>query len=655
MAQLLLIIYCTNNQEERVMKTRHLIIVLFTFIMSFTSIAHAKIHDLISSTVGSSNILPGRIIIDAPDIAENGAVVPVSINQVKLEKKGVHVKKIWLFSDSYEKAIAHFKLSSSSIVEGLATRIKMAKSGMVYAVAQLSDGRFISGKKSVKITIGGCGGGGTTASYPRPSITNYRPPSFTTSTEKYTSFKNNGVIVCQQQPLSTFSIDVDTGSYSNVRRFIMNEGRLPQTDAVRVEEMINYFNYAYAAPEDKQTPFSVHTEVGPNPWNNKTHLLQIGLKGYEKNNAALPPANLVFLLDVSGSMASANKLPLLVNSLKLLTKQLRKKDRISIVVYAGASGVVLATTPGNQRERIISALERLAAGGSTNGGAGIQLAYNMAKSSFIKDGINRVILATDGDFNVGMTGHNQLVNLIKDYRKKGISLTTLGFGTGNYNEKLMEQLADHGNGNYAYIDNFMEAKKVLVEQMAGTLFTIARDVKIQVEFNPSQVAEYRLVGYENRVLANEDFSNDQVDAGDIGAGHTVTAIYEITLAESEFRYIPPLRYAAARSEKSTNNAIPNEIATIKLRYKVGESNTSNKVEHAILRADLKHNMNETSADYRFAASVATFGQWLRKNEKTPKINLTKLQQLAAHSLKQDKRGYRHEFIRLLETAAELKN
>lgn len=636
------------------MKARHLIIVLLTFITLFASIAHAKVNNLISSTVGSSNIIPNRIIIKAPDIAENGAVVPISIKQVKINKQGVYVKEIWLFSDSHKNVIAHFKLGTTAIVEGLATRIKIGKSGTLYAVARLSDGRLISGKKSVKITIGGCGGGGGSTNFSSTSTSTYRPPLFTTNNEQYASFKNNGVTVCQQQPLSTFSIDVDTGSYSNVRRFIVNEGRLPETDAVRVEEMINYFNYAYTAPEDKQIPFSVHTEMGPNPWNKKTHLLQIGLKGYEENNAALPPANLVFLLDVSGSMASANKLPLLINSLKLLTKQLRKKDRISIVVYAGASGVVLPTTPGHQRERIISALERLGAGGSTNGGAGIQLAYSMAKSSFIEDGINRVILATDGDFNVGMTGHKQLVNLIKDYRNKGISLTTLGFGTGNYNEKLMEQLADHGNGNYAYIDSFLEAKKVLVEQMAGTLFTIARDVKIQVEFNPSQVAEYRLIGYENRMLAAEDFRNDQVDAGDIGAGHTVTAIYEITLADSDFRYIPPLRYATANSQKNINEDILNDIATVKLRYKTGKSNTSNKMEYAILRNNLKHNMKETSADYRFAVSVAAFGQWLRKNNHINNIKLSKLQSLAKQSLKQDERGYRREFVRLLEAAAELK-
>lgn len=391
------------------MKSCHIAFIIFTFFMSFTSIVQAKIHDLINSTVGSSNIISKRIIISAPDIAENGAVVTVGIKKVKLNKEGVYVKELWFFSDTYEKVIAHFKFGPSSIVEGLTTRIKMGKSGMLYAVARLNNGNLISGKKSVKITIGGCDGGGGSSlrTYTAPS--SYRAPSFTnTNNEKYTKFKNNGVIVCQQQPLSTFSIDVDTGSYSNVRRFIMNEDRLPKIDAVRVEEMINYFNYAYAPPENRETPFAVHTEVGPNPWNNKTHLLQIGLKGYEENKTALPPANLVFLLDVSGSMAAANKLPLLVNSLKLLTKQLRKKDRISIVVYAGASGVVLPATAGNQRERIIAALERLGAGGSTNGGAGIQLAYHIAKSSFIDNGINRVILATDGDFNVGMSGHNQL-------------------------------------------------------------------------------------------------------------------------------------------------------------------------------------------------------------------------------------------------------
>jgi Ca-activated chloride channel family protein len=626
---------------------------LFLLILTSMSTAHAIIPKHISSSLHTGSIIENRIKVKAPDIAENGAVVTVSVGKVMLDKPGIHVTDIWIFDQSHPDHIAAFKLSPRTMATGISTRIKLAGTSDVYIVAKLSDGRFISGQKRVKVTIGGCGGGdagySTSSLYRRPGPTPFTTPMpLAYNNEKYGEFKNNGVVVCQQQPLSTFSIDVDTGSYSNVRRFIIGEGKLPVADAVRVEEMINYFDYSYTPPKQRDVPFSIHTEVGPNPWNKDTHLLHIGLKGYEEEARNIPASNLVFLMDVSGSMHARNKLPLLVNSLKLLAKQMREQDSIAIVVYAGASGVVLPPTRGDQHDTIIGALENLRAGGSTNGGAGIQLAYRLAEKSFIKDGINRVILATDGDFNVGVTSHTQLVEMVKEHSKQGINLTTLGFGGGNYNERLIEQLADQGNGNYAYIDSFLEARKVLKEQMSGTLYTIAKDVKIQVEFNPATVAEYRLIGYENRMLRAEDFRNDKVDAGDIGAGHTVTAIYELTLTDSQFRHVPRLRYSPG-----TETSNQGELAIVKLRYKLPDTDRSTRVERIISADMLKNNMQAMSASYRFSASVAAFGQWLRKHKLIGNIRPADIRRLAESAREADTKGYRQEFIRMVDTAATL--
>ncbi|OQX47622.1 MAG: hypothetical protein B0D85_00975, partial [Candidatus Sedimenticola endophacoides] len=360
--------------------------------------------------------------------------------------------------------------------------------------------------------------------------------------ERYAHFNDNSLKIAAETPVSTFSIDVDTGSYANLRR-ILNEGRLPPADAVRTEELLNYFSYDDQAPAQRERPFLTTTEIAPTPWNPHTHLLRIGIKAWEIDTRELPPANLVFLLDVSGSMDSPDKLPLLKRAMSLLSKHLDGDDRISVVVYAGASGVVLEPTPGDQRSKIEQALEQLRAGGSTNGASGIRLAYQLARQAFIEGGINRVLLATDGDFNVGTVNHQALIDLVERQRGAGIALTTLGFGGGNYNDQLMEQLADHGNGNHAYIDSLLEAQKVLIDEMGATLHTLAGDVKIQIEFNPAQVAEYRLIGYENRALRREDFNNDEVDAGEIGAGHSVTALYEIALSGGAGRRTDPLRYA----------------------------------------------------------------------------------------------------------------
>lgn len=426
--------------------------------------------------------------------------------------------------------------------------------------------------------------------------------------ENYRKIDANPVQRVAENPVSTFSIDVDTGSYSNVRR-MLNEGRLPPQDAVRVEELINYFDYAYAAPREAATPFGVVTELAPTPWNPNTHLLQIGIQGW-KPQGRRPPSNLVFLVDVSGSMQDTDKLPLVKSSLKLLAGQLGADDRISLVVYAGSTGVVLEPTPGNDLAAIQSALDRLEAGGSTNGGAGIALAYAMAEQAFIRNGNNRVLLATDGDFNVGTVDFDALVDLVEDKRRSGVALTTLGFGTGNYNDHLMEQLADAGNGNHAYIDSLTEARRVLVAQLDATLRTIARDVKIQVEFNPATVAEYRLIGYENRVLRREDFNNDKVDAGEIGAGHSVTALYELALHGSGGERVDPLRYGGP----SPAGTAGDELAFLQLRYKRpedGMSAASRLIRRPIEAGVMRRDAAAAPPAFRLAAAVAAYGQLLR--------------------------------------------
>ena len=485
------------------------------------------------------------------------------------------------------------------------------------------------------------------------------PPLAPEDRERYAKITENGVLLTREQPVSTFSIDVDTGSYANVRRFL-NQGQLPPKDAVRTEELINYFDYAYPQPRDRGQPLALTTELAPTPWNPNTHLLLIGLQGYAP--AQRPAANLVFLIDVSGSMDQPNKLPLLIAAFKLLAGQLEARDRVSLVTYAGNAGVVLEPTPGDQRAKILGALEQLRAGGSTHGSEGIQTAYRLAEQARLPAGINRVILATDGDFNVGTVNHEALIQLIEQERAKGISLTTLGFGGGNYNDQLMEQLADKGNGNYAYIDTLQEARKVLVDELASTLETIAGDVKVQIEFNPAQVTEYRLIGYENRLLAREDFTNDRVDAGEVGAGHRVTALYEITLAGQPAR-IEPLRYgtipdpagesAAATTMESgtaTATAMANELAFLKLRYKLPGQTTSNLVSQAIATPTGHESASER---LRFAAAVAAFGQYLRGGAALNGFTLADIVTLASGAKGEDASGYRAEFIGLVKLAQAL--
>jgi len=472
-------------------------------------------------------------------------------------------------------------------------------------------------------------------------LAHLRHPDRPIDRENYAALDPNPIHRVEEQPVSTFSIDVDTGSYANVRR-MLNAGRLPPEDAVRIEEMINYFDYDYPAPADDSAPFKVLVEQSATPWNPNTRLLQIGIKGYEPAPEDVPSANLVFLVDVSGSMHSPDKLELLKNALKMLAGQLDSDDRVALVVYAGATGVVLESTPGDESVKIRSALDQLTAGGRTNGAAGIELAYAQARQGFIEGGINRIILATDGDFNVGTVDFEALKDRVEHNRESGVALTTLGFGTGNYNDHLMEQLADAGNGNYAYIDTLGEARKVLVDELGATLQTIARDVKIQVEFNPAVVAEYRLIGYENRMLEREDFNNDAVDAGDIGAGHTVTALYEVALHGAGER-MDPLRYGVDRATRETTHP---ELGFVRLRYKDPEADHSRLIEQPVDNALPE----STSSRLQFAAAVAAFGQHLRGGKYLEGFAMSDIHRLAQASKGDDSFGYRGEFLQLIRLA-----
>ncbi len=470
-----------------------------------------------------------------------------------------------------------------------------------------------------------------------------RQPEF--NTEEYAGIDENIFHGALKNPLSTFSIDVDAASYSNMRRFIQN-GQRPPVDAVRIEEMVNYFDYDYKQPEGED-PFAVYTEISTAPWNEKHKLVHVGLQGKKIPTENLPSANIVFLIDVSGSMEAPNKLPLLKASFKLLVEQLRQQDRVAIVVYAGAAGLVLPSTSGSEKKKIVGALDDLQAGGSTAGGAGIELAYNIALQNFKQGGNNRVVLATDGDFNVGESSDGGMERLIEKKRENGVFLTVLGFGMGNYKDSKMEILADKGNGNYAYIDNILEAQKVLVNEFGGTMFTIAKDVKIQVEFNPERVQAYRLIGYENRMLRSEDFNNDKKDAGELGSDHTVTALYEIipTGVNSDFYKIDELKYQKTQVVTSTSTS--KELLTIKLRYKKPDGDTSKLIVHPLLDSNVS--LSKTSDDFRWSAAVAAFGMLLRDSEFVKGYTYDTLIQLAQGARGEDKNGYRAEFINLAKS------
>ena len=465
------------------------------------------------------------------------------------------------------------------------------------------------------------------------------------NTEQYGQISTNPVHAVAQQPVSTFSIDVDTGSYANSRRFL-NNGRLPPVNAVRVEELINYFDYSYPLPQGR-APFAVHTDTVDSPWQPHAKIIKIGIKAQDLALKELPPANLVFLVDVSGSMNASDKLPLVKQTLRLLAEQLRAQDKVTLITYASGEKLVLPPTSGSQKQTILRAINGLQAGGATAGEQAIQLAYQEAEKAHIKNGINRILLATDGDFNVGITDFDTLKGMVAEKRKAGISLTTLGFGTGNYNERLMEQLADAGDGNYSYIDNPNEAKKVLQRQLSSTLATVAQDVKIQVEFNPATVKEYRLVGYENRLLKQEDFNNDNVDAGDIGAGHSVTALYEIIpagqpgwLGESRYQPAPPAATGKA-----------GEYAHVNLRYKLPGKSNSILISQPVAAGSKP--LAQADADTRFAIAVAAYGQQLRGGQYNGKMSWNDIIRLARQADKPDPYGLRSEFIELAKIAQSL--
>lgn len=466
--------------------------------------------------------------------------------------------------------------------------------------------------------------------------------------EQYDQIDENPFWTVSAHPTSTFSVDVDRASYSNVRRFI-SEGQLPPRDAVRIEELVNYFPYDYVEP-DGDAPVAIHTELTPAPWKAQHRLVRIGLQAKRTHVEGLPPSNFVFLIDVSGSMMPANKLPLLKTAFRLLVNELRAKDRVAIVVYAGSAGLVLPSTPGDHKTQILDAIERLEAGGSTAGGEGIRRAYDEAVANFVRGGNNRVILATDGDFNVGVSSDAEMVRLIEEKRQTGVFLTVLGVGEGNLQAAKMEKLADHGNGNYAYIDNILEARKVLVHELGGTLYTVAKDVKIQVEFNPAQVRAYRLIGYENRLLADEDFADDAKDAGDIGSGHSVTALYEIVPQGVEtdvpIRTPDSLRYQTANEQRTPRSTGGPELLYVKLRYKQPDGDRSRLLTQALVDGPI----GAPSLDLRFQTAVAEFGLLLRHSPWRGTADITRVIARAREAIGPDPDGYRAEFVRLAESA-----
>jgi Ca-activated chloride channel family protein len=471
----------------------------------------------------------------------------------------------------------------------------------------------------------------------------YDMPPINSNTESYATIEENGFKSVTLNPLSTFSVDVDGASYSNIRRYI-NGGALPPIDAIRVEEMINYFDYNYKSPKKK--PFSINTELSYAPWNENHLLLHVGLKGKTIDMKDVPHSNIVFLLDVSGSMNNPNKLPLVKSSLKLLLEKLRPEDRVAIVVYAGNSGLVLPSTSCYEKEEILTALDNLRAGGSTAGGAGLKLAYKVAEENFITNGNNRIVLATDGDFNVGQSSNGDMLRLIENHRDKGIGISVLGFGMGNYKDDKMEIIANKGNGNYAYIDNLLEAKKVLVNEFGGTFFTIAQDVKFQLEFNPAEVEKYRLIGYENRLLNEEDFEDDTKDAGEIGAGHTVTALYEIIPKAPKKELDQNLKYQDVKLNEYAKKS--KDLVTLKLRYKQPGTSKSKLLEQEVKARPL--DINSTSNNFRFSAAVAGFGMLLRDSKYKENITWDKITLLAKRARGEDELGYRGEFIRLVNSA-----
>lgn len=587
--------------------------------------------------------MDNRVVIQAPNVASSGGSIPIKVST------SIAAKSLAVFQDANANALVMVYTIVEGSIPEYSMKIKMQSSGDITVVVEGIDGKFYKNTYHVEVALGGCEGCGSGVSRQYMKSTSARRAFKRQATqhrstqegrEDYKYFKENRFKEVATNQLSTLSTDVDTASYSNIRSYILDRKMLPSSDAVRIEEMMNYFSYDYKEPK-RDEPFYINTSVSPTLWNKESQIIHIGLQTKKVDVDALPASNLVFLLDVSGSMNRPTSLPLLMKSLKLLTRQLRAKDRVSIVVYAGASGLVLDRARGDQKGRIVGAIEKLRAGGSTAGGAGIQLAYEVAKKSFIEGGNNRIILATDGDFNVGLSSERELIELIEEKRKSGIFLSVLGFGRGNRKDTEMEALSNHGNGNYAYIDTLLEAKKVLVTQMSGTLYTVAKDVKIQVEFNPTKVHSYRLIGYENRRLENEDFNNDKVDAAEVGMGHSVTALYEVILAkEGQKSKVDSLKY------QSTKVLSSEELATVKIRYKEPDGNVSTLQAKAI-------EINESDIskyDNGFTQAVAGYGMLLRDSKYKNDLNYDALIKQAKASKGLDDEGYRAEFIKILESS-----
>ncbi|EIJ38879.1 uncharacterized protein containing a von Willebrand factor type A (vWA) domain [Galbibacter orientalis DSM 19592] len=578
------------------------------------------------STTGQEQSITGKVT-DATD----GAALPGVIITIKNSSEGTQTN----FNGDYSIQVKTNDTLVFSFIGMKTKEIKVTKNDTVINVKLEADNQLL---EEVVITEYEDNQMLTKQSYARMISPPMHIPK---STESYAKIDENGFLQVNYKPLSTFSIDVDKASYSNMRRMINNGEEIP-TDAIKIEELINYFSYDYKQPKGEE-PFSIETSLNKAPWNNQHKLVKIGLQGKVIPTENIPPSNLVFLIDVSGSMNSQNKLPLLKSAFKLLVNQLREEDKIAIVVYASASGLVLPPTSGKDKTKIIEALDKLEAGGSTAGGAGLELAYKTAEEHFIKNGNNRIILATDGDFNIGASSDREMEKLIEEKRKSGVFLTCLGFGMGNYKDSKMEILADKGNGNYAYIDTMQEAQRVLGTEFGGTLYTIAKDVKIQVEFNPNEIAAYRLIGYENRLLNDEDFKDDKKDAGELGSGHTVTALYEIIPTGVDSKYlkeIDTLKYTKTKASTGYND----ELLTVRFRYKEPDKDTSKEIVHVV-----KNTFTKTNTDYNFAAAVAMWGMFLRDSEYLNGATKEEIIKLAEANKGRDEEGYRAEFIRLMKS------
>ncbi|WP_454803611.1 YfbK domain-containing protein [Mucilaginibacter phyllosphaerae] len=616
------------------------LLLLMMLLAAFTGFKGAAANRIITGTVTATDDgqpIPGASIIlkgtntGTVTNTKGGYAITVPDSGATLVFNCIGYQSQSVVVGSKNKIDVSLKQSSNSLNEVVAMGYSAQDKSKSYSVAKIKNN--LSGRVA-GIAIRGNNG--------------FYPPQPVAENESYKGITENTFTNAATTPLSTFSVDVDAASYSNVRRFI-NNGQLPPADAVRVEEMINYFNYNLAGPTNGG-PVAIHTELSSAPWNTNHRLLRIGLKAKTIPTQKLPASNLVFLIDVSGSMSDPNKLPLVQSSLKMLVDQLRPQDKVALVVYAGAAGVVLPSTNGNKKETIKNAIDNLSAGGSTAGGEGIKLAYKIAAENLMPKGNNRIILATDGDFNVGASSDDDMEKMIEKKRESGIFLSVLGYGMGNYKDSKMETLSDKGNGNYAYIDNITEARKTLVSEFGGTLFTVAKDVKLQIEFNPAKVQAYRLLGYENRILNKEDFNDDKKDAGDMGSGHTVTAFYEIVPAGIKDDYmvsVDPLKYQKVKASKADLNPSA-EMMTIKFRYKEPVLSKS-KLSQAVVY-DKPVDFNATSVDFKFASAVAEVGMLLRDSKFKQKASYTHAIATARAGKGSDNEGYRAEFIRLAESA-----